>query len=267
LLKKQNVAFVLFFVFAVGVVPELSAWCARTHRKITSDAYFIICQSFRDFLGETKGDKPQHPHLKALLDASVEPDSVLKDFRNHVFHIQGYDLGNGPFHVANLAKEISEDIKNKAPIAQIVQKLGWISHYIADLTQPLHTGVETWEGIEEKAYHKALEQDVDKHLYEYGVLFDGSQAITRLSARMVYEALWANQFYSAMETAYTTGNKYEEIKYIAAKCYSKAVNNVVDIWYSIWAMSGGKIDPKKDGKPKYYPPFWRKDLNRLISGE
>ena len=72
---------------------------------------------------------------------------------------------------------------------------------------------------------------------------------------MVYEALWANQYYTSVEAAYTTGKKYDDTKVAIAKCYSRAANNVVDMWYSIWIRAGGRANPKIDGKPKYYPPY------------
>ena len=237
-----------------------NAWGGRTHKKITSDAYFIMPAPFRAFLGEKPGATTKAPYLKSLLEACVEPDSVLKDFRNHVFHIHGYNLGNGPFHVEDLAKEVVEDIKAKASMKKIVQKLGWLAHYIGDLAQPLHTGVATWEGIEEKAYHSKYEKAIDRQIYSFGVKFDGCHPTSRVSARMIYEALWANRYYAAVETAYTGGEKYEQVKELTAECYSRAVNNVVDVWYSIWIAAGGKVNPKLDSKPKYYPPHWKKKL-------
>lgn len=247
----------LIIIFQISLSESAFSWAGRTHRKITSDAYFIMPQAFRQFLGETPGTNPKNPNLKALLAASIEPDTVLKDFRNHVYHIHGYDMGNGPFHVENLLKEIAGNIRSHSPKAAIIQKIGWLSHYVADLTQPLHSGVATWEGIEEKTFHSSFENDVNSNLYTFGVMFDGAVVVQRISARMVYESLWANQYYCAIETAYTKGKKYLELKDISAKCYSRAVNNVVDIWYTLWEMSGGKINPDVESKPLYYPPFWR----------
>jgi len=243
------------------------AWGGETHRKITSDAYYILPEGFRQFLGAGSGANPTQPHLKALLDASVEPDTTLKDFRNHVYHIHGFDMGNGPFHIEKLVHEIVADIKAKAPMAKIIQKLGWVCHYVADITQPLHTGVATWEGIEEKSFHAGFEKDVTKNVYSLPVWFDGTASVERLSARMIYEALWANQYYDAIEAAYVKGQRYDDVKKVASLTYSRAVNNVVDIWYTIWAMSGGKIDPTKDSKPKFFPAFTpAKALRMLIQG-
>lgn len=260
-MKKTIVAFAVLMSLGLAVPETLVAWGSRAHKKITSDAYYIMPVAFRQFLGETLDQGKKNPNLKALLEAALEPDRVLKDFRNHVFHVQGFDLGNGPFHIEGLAKEIVADIKAKAPKALIIQKLGWVAHYIGDLAQPLHTGVATWEGIEEKSYHSHYEKDMDKEIYSFGVNFDGCQAIQRISARMVYEALWANQYYTTVEYAYTKGDCYKSVGELSAKCYSRGVNNVVDIWYSIWAMSGGKINPAVDGKPKIYPAFWRRNYN------
>ena len=75
--------------------------------------------------------------LTAVLFAAAPADAwggrthrkitTLKDFRNHVFHIHGSDMGNGPFKVQQLANEIVDDIKSKKSRATIVQKLGWLS--------------------------------------------------------------------------------------------------------------------------------------------
>jgi hypothetical protein len=252
-------------VLAVGVCPPVFGWGGKTHKKVTSDAYFIMPEGFRRFLGMTgSGKDTRHPSLKALLEGAVEPDSKLKDFQNHVFHIHGYKMGNGPFRVEELVKEIVTDIQNKAPKAQIIQKLGWVSHYTADLVQPLHTGVATWEGIEEKDYHSKCEKDGDAHIYTYGVQFDGAMVLQRVSARIVYEALWANQYYGMLEQAYTEGKKYDEARNVLSACYSRAVNNVLDVWYTIWARSGGKTNPKIDTRPRYFPPFDEKKAGSAL---
>ncbi|MEW6711074.1 MAG: zinc dependent phospholipase C family protein, partial [Candidatus Riflebacteria bacterium] len=232
---------------------SLFAWGSRTHIKIVSDAYHIMPKAFREFLGEVSSPKLKKPALKPLAEAAVEPDKVLKDFQNHIFHIQGYNMGKGPFHIEELVNQTAEMIEKNQSKKDIIQKLGWIGHYASDLVQPLHTGVSLDENIEEKSYHSATEKDADKHIMEYGVNFDGCTNVKRVSARMIYEALWANQYYDALESAYTSGKRYEEAKPTTAACYSRAVNNVVDLWYTIWIKSGHKPGPN-DGKPKYYPP-------------
>ena len=255
---QKPVAVLTMLVLGCGLLfsnHQAYAWGGKTHRKLTSDAYHIMPKAFREFLGETGGSSPKKPALRPLLDGCVEPDLVFKDFQNHVFHVQGFKMGNGPFKVEELVKEIVSDIEKKAPRAKIIQKLGWLAHYVEDLAQPLHTGVATWEGIEEKSYHAALEKNATEHVYEFGVYFDGAFAIDRVSARMVYEALWANQYYATLEAAYTNGKRWIEAKPVLVKCYSRAVNNVVDIWYTVWLRSGGRANANVDGKPKYSPPF------------
>ncbi|MBF0502657.1 MAG: zinc dependent phospholipase C family protein [Candidatus Riflebacteria bacterium] len=242
----------LLVLFYNSSTAPSDAWQGLTHKKMASDAYFIMPAAFRQFLGETLSPKRSEPNLLALLQGAIEPDTVLKDFHNHVYHIQGYDLGNGPFHVASLSLEVTEDIKNKAPISQIVQKLGWLAHYAADLTQPLHTGVSL-DNIVESTYHSDFENDVTKSMYSYSVSYDGAKVHERMSAFMIYEALWANQYYSAIETAYTKGQRYTDVQRISATCYSRAVNNIIGVWYTIWANAGGKIDPVNDAKPRFFP--------------
>lgn len=237
--------------------PPADAWGGRTHRKITSDAYYIMPAAFRAFLGATgTGANAKNPALKPLLQASTEPDTILKDFRNHVFHIHGSDMGNGPFKAEALAGEIVDDIKSKKSRALILKKLGWLSHYLADLVQPLHTGIVVIEGIEEKPYHAASERDINEHVQLFGVSFEGCRQVDRISALIIYWALWANKYYDAMIEYYTPGNlNVKKGRVIVASCYSRAVNNIVLMWYTIWARAGGKINPQADAKPKYFPPF------------
>lgn len=238
------------------------AWGSKVHAKIVSDAYHIMPQAFREFLGEVSKPTLKKPSLKPLMEAALEPDRVLRDFQNHVFHIQGSSMGKGPFHIETLVKEVGEAIEKKQPRAEIIQKLGWIGHYAADLVQPLHTGSSLDETIEEKSYHSATERDADKYVLNYGVNFDGCTNLKRITARMIYEALWSNQYYDALEQAYTTGKRYPEVKTIIVNCYSRAVNNVVDLWYTAWLAAGGKISPA-DSKPRYFPPVSRFNFNRL----
>jgi hypothetical protein len=210
-------------------------------------------QAFREFLGETTTPTVKKPALGPLMSAGLEPDRVLKDFSNHVFHIQGSSMGKGPFHVETLVNEVATMIQKKQARRDIIQKLGWIGHYASDLVQPLHTGSSLDETVEEKSYHSATERDADKYVLNYGVNFDGCNSLQRISARMIYEALWANQHYDALEQAYTRGSRYPEVKNIIASCYSRAVNNVVDLWYTAWVKAGGKVLPS-DSKPRYFPP-------------
>ena len=240
-------------VFLLAGSGNAFAWGSRVHMKIVSDAYHIMPKAFREFLGETSKPTLKQPSLNPLMEASVEPDRVLKDFQNHIFHIQATSMGKGPFHIENLVNEVGEAIAKKKSRKEIVQKLGWIGHYTADLVQPLHTGSSLDDTIEEKAYHSATEKDGDKWVLTYGVNFDGCDDVKRISARMIYEALWSNQYYEALEYAYTKGDRYKEARPVLANCYSRAVNNVVDMWYAAWVKGGGKVSPN-DKKPRYFPP-------------
>lgn len=260
----------LLAVVSAAIPDAALAWGAITHRKMTQDAFYIMPKAFREFLGEPAGSRAAPKCVFDLLEASVEPDKVLKDFQNHVYHIHGFKMGNGPFKVDAMVKEIIDDIKGgKLPRSEIIRKLGHLAHYVEDLAQPLHTGVATWENIEEDAFHQAHEKDVNQTVHQYGVGFDGCQVIKRISARMIYEALWANQYYQMIEQAYSgsNGNQLLDVRAATAACYSRAVNNVVDIWYTIWAGAGGKINAAVDGKPKYYPPHWSYYPQQVTPGQ
>lgn len=247
---------VSLLLFILSPSSSANAWGSKVHQKAASDAYHIMPKAFREYLGErVLPNKTVHrPALRLLMTASVEPDKVLRDFQNHIFHIQVSSMGKAPFHIENLINEITDDIKSARPRTEIIRKLGHVSHYISDLVQPLHTGTQFEGNIEEKSYHSATERDADKYVLTYGVKFDGCFVVKRISARMIYEALWANQFYDKLESAYTSGGRYKEVRPVISTCYSRAVNNIVDLWYTAWVNAGGKTLPS-DEKSKYYPPI------------
>jgi hypothetical protein len=257
--KAMSIRVISIAAFFVICSSQLFAWGSKVHMKIVSDAYHIMPKAFRKTLGEVDKPKLKKPAMSHLLYGSVQPDKEFKDFHNHVFHIHGYNMGKGPFHIETLVDEVVEDIKSKKSLKTIAAKLGWIAHYASDLVQPLHTGVSTEETVEEKSYHSATERDADKHMDYYGVKFDGCTSIKRVSARMIYEALWANQYYEDLQNAYVHGKRYEDSKKIISECYSRAVNNVVDLWYTVYLRAGGQKHPSHF-KAKNYPP-----LKRVIS--
>ena len=257
IMRVKSISLISIVAFFLFCGSHAYGWASKTHVKIVSDAYHIMPLAFRKLLGEVHKPKKQKPALPFILRGSLDPDRYLKDFQNHVFHIHGFNMGKGPFHIENMVDEIVKDIEQKQPTAKIARKLGRIAHYISDLVQPLHTGVETIN-IEEKKYHAATERDADKKVNTYPVYFDGCNNYKRVSARMIYEALWANQYYKDLETAYTTGERYKDSKKVISECYSRAVNNVVDVWYTIWIRSGGK-EHKSHKKAKFFPAMEKEE--------
>jgi hypothetical protein len=73
-------------------------------------------------------------------------------------------------------------------------------------------------------------------MFDLRCKIDGCFVVKRISARMIYELL-ANQFYDKLESAYTV-RQIQRSKTCNINLFSRAVNNIVDLWYTAWVYAG-----------------------------
>lgn len=96
-------------------------------------------------------------HHQAYLEGAKAPDTVFKDFKNHVLHVREGEWGG--------AVEAAEEWYRRTVRAlaarqwkQAVYNAGVMSHYIVDPVQPFHTHQTEEEGV----IHAAVEQSFSK---------------------------------------------------------------------------------------------------------
>jgi len=134
----------------------------------------------------------------ALLGGCVAPDVEFRDFYNHVWHVDE-PYGGG---VQTCLKEIDTIIalvQQGAPASEIAREFGVLSHYVADVSCPLHTSSKD---PNEDSYHSTFESDVGDHLSQITFEFDGLQLVSDPEARVKGCAQFAYQYYDAIATAY-----------------------------------------------------------------
>lgn len=96
-------------------------------------------------------------HQQAYLEGAKAPDTVFKDFRNHVLHVRDNNWGGAPQAAAEWYRRTvralrQNDWKHAAYCA------GVMSHYVCDPVQPFHTG----QTEEENTIHRAVEWSFSK---------------------------------------------------------------------------------------------------------
>jgi hypothetical protein len=105
------------------------AWSYHTHRKITADAVRLMPDSFR---------KQFSGYKSHFLKGATDPDTMIKDFANHAYHPDG-SHPDGLYRIQSIYNKAVELVKSGESTEKTAYILGLLSHYIADLNQPLHT--------------------------------------------------------------------------------------------------------------------------------
>lgn len=229
---KQYV--IILLLLSVSITEPLYPWSYHTHRKITSDAIRLMPDAFK---GEFSAYK-EH-----FLRGATDPDTLLKDFRNHVYH--PYDsYQSGLSRIQELFNKLVEMVENKCEPEKIAYIFGLISHYIADINQPLHTdGVR--RDPDESTYHAKFERDLNRYLSNLVLPKIKYKPVTRIRDRTHSMAIDANRHYDEIGSAYKNGLGISDVKNMAFRQIDKSIQNIVDFWLGIYSVAG-KVFPESE---------------------
>ncbi|MBI3038975.1 zinc dependent phospholipase C family protein, partial [bacterium] len=242
---KKSVIFLWVFLFSAVFIPNVgNAWSFHTHRKIVSDALNKMPVNFQARFGAYKD---------IILKGSTDPDTIFKDFENHVYHIHG-NFRKSSRRFRELFSEISTKLRQREPNEGIAYLLGVYAHYIADINQPLHTDGQEIDPMEDD-YHSKFEKEVEGRLSKIPLTFVAFNPVTNPVERLESMAISANVFYSSIGNAYRTGNRIFDLTQMLEKQYNASVQNVVDYWLGILKDSGaGESELGTFSKPVFPNP-------------
>lgn len=211
LTKKLIIYLFLLFLF----ISPVFGWSAKTHQKIVKEALYSLPKEYQRKL---------MPYIDEMLNGSIAPDRVYKDFDNHVFHIHG-NKGRGPEKVRQKYLEIVSLIQEKRPWRLIAFELGVLSHYIADLNQPLHTDTSKKEDLFHSKYEKDAEVINPK-------IINNLVFISHPMSYIIDSILRANSYYKDIEKAYLNEGKFSNVSKITQNQIDKATYDVACYFYS-----------------------------------
>jgi len=137
--------------------------------KATSNHHRLALDALRHLRGE-KAEAWRMLFLQfhqAYLEGAKAPDTVFKDFKNHVLHVREGEWGG--------AIEAAEEWYRRTVRAlaakewkQAVYAAGVMSHYVVDPVQPFHTHQTEEEGV----IHAAVEQSFSKSFKELQTILE-----------------------------------------------------------------------------------------------
>lgn len=214
-------------IFILSISTQLNAWSYHTHRKIAAEAFRAMPAEFTE---------KYESQRKAFLKGSTDPDILIKDFLNHVYHPDGSQTGGMHRIISLYDKAVSLMISGESD-EKTAYVLGLLSHYIADLNQPLHTAGRTRDP-DEDTYHARYERDVNRYLKH--IKFDEVQtdSIDSLEIRVKKMAEEALKYYDLIGHAYREGNEISDLTEVTEKQIRESVRHVVAFWRSVCRDAG-----------------------------
>jgi hypothetical protein len=209
--KKLFVYFIIIFL----LITPIFGWGSKTHQKIAKEAFYALPKEYQKRLS---------PYLDEIIEGSTAPDRIYRDFDNHIYHVNG-SKGKGPEKIREKYLEIVRLIQDKKPWRLIAFQLGVLSHYIADLNQPLHTATSKSENLFHSKYEKDAEVIEPKK----------PQSLKYISYPMSYiieKAKISSKYYIDVERAYLRGNGFSDVSKITQKQINEATFDVASYFYS-----------------------------------
>ncbi len=223
----------LFMFLNVFLFPcrECLSWQTFMHKDITRIAYDNLPIELKEALS---------PYKDSILWNSMVPDLILQDWPHHEWnvHRKPRDETDGPEYVQLLSKELISCLReNCCAMEEVARTLGRIAHYIEDLNQPLHTddylNDNDWIHL---LYEFDLYQDRDFLHFSY----KGSEFWDDIDIKAMESAARANRYYAPIVQEYQNGNGLDSLKTISQTCYANAVQDVIDLWSTVWFAAKAK---------------------------
>ncbi|PKL47070.1 MAG: hypothetical protein CVV42_14340 [Candidatus Riflebacteria bacterium HGW-Riflebacteria-2] len=223
---KKILIILLLTLFGAANTPA-QAWSYHTHRKITADAVRLMPETFRrEFSG-----KKSH-----FLKGSTDPDTLIKDFTSHVYHPDG-SATDGLYRIQQLFDKAVELVRSGQDPEATAYVLGLMSHYIADINQPLHTAGRDFDANESE-YHSQFERDLNPVLKELQLPTVEYRPVTSVEERVKAMAKEANRYYAEIGAAYRDGRGLAPLREMAERQIAISTKHIIDFWLGVYQAAG-----------------------------
>ncbi len=156
-------------------------------------------------------------------------------------------------HRAHLRERIEKEtktvvamIRSNQPMAQVVFRLGMLSHLVGDANNPFH--VQTDEELEPS--HSDFEDYFERRMERFPTVFYGldsrfalSPYLERAFARTAsFAPLMSEEYFRGGQRRISTEFDDRSTAFgVASICYSHAITDIVNLHYFIWREAGGDV--------------------------
>ncbi|MEA1972576.1 MAG: zinc dependent phospholipase C family protein [Candidatus Cloacimonadota bacterium] len=226
-------------------------WDSRTHQFISFSAAQKCNYKLKRLIKS---------HQEYFILGIEAPDKIFRDVTNHYYNCTP---NSHNYHYGRVVHKINEEcnliikmMKNPhkkilhrniefwlkdildSPIKRLVFELGVISHYIADLHQPLHTDGSA-RFADEIVVHKIFEADTRKHLDNFILQFNYRRNRIEDPFEYFFDKLYeVNEFYDHIINSYYLPNgkvkadRWENVVDTVNNLLAEAAQNIANIYLS-----------------------------------
>lgn len=223
IMRKLPILLVLLIL-----MPLTLGWANGPNNGNGFGTHDWILKEARDALG-----RPAWFKYEVARRASDDPDTVLRDGKNHTFDIWGDARTAGPEKIADLFNRAVVELRagNQRAAGRTI---GLMSHYFADINSPLHTDNLPAEKRMFKGYESAVETLTDEpDEASFTVSFDGKDYIKNVRRFSRKSAILAHADYKALVAEYNLAGFDATVTAITQRNLNRAVNRLADLIYSV----------------------------------
>ncbi len=239
----------LFAIMLAMLSSSLYAWGYHTHRKLTAEAFRNMPEAFQTRFNSQK---------KSFLKGATDPDTMIKDFMNHIYYPDGSQTG-GLYRIQDLFNRSVELLNSGISDEKTAYVMGLMSHYIADLNVPLHTAGSERDP-DESSYHSNYESDINHNLRNFHFSFAGERHLSSIEERVKEMTTDALKHYDEIGASYRAGTDLAPLMAMTEKQLNAAVQNIVDFWCA--ALRSAKFNLAPTGASE---PDWNLTSNKKAS--
>jgi len=247
-------------ILLVLLLPgSVTGWNTLMHSELALLSHSALPPQVRD---------PLLPYLSDIMWGAMAPDLTIQDWANHDINIHGKP-GSTAAAQARI-EALSSSIRNKlgaiSPVSsELAYQMGLLSHYIADVNQPLHTD----ERPDEKAIHADYETDSLTGLHQFPLTDPGVRFRFSPAEETLRSALQANRYYTAVAVPYFEGNGASNPRGISRINVQRAAEDIRDSWLTLWEQSReeGPRLALWTNKRRYYPGESVKSVLSVLRGQ
>ena len=226
----------LLFLFLISASP-VHAWTRVVDQKIAQKAAALAPGDLRMLIEQFDVD------YKAGIARGVDEEGRDDTHRYFILTREG-----------KLREKIKAEttatvamIRKGLPMRQVVERLGYISHFVADANNPFHVANDnaTLNGAQDD-----FERYQERRLGKFPTVFYGLDEQFRLDAYLDNTLVRASSFYPLLREEYFRGGALRSSADfddrstafgVASVSYSRAVSDVVNLYFHIWREAGGDV--------------------------
>jgi len=226
----------LLFLFPFAVSTTASAWTRTSDERIAKKSAALA-----------------PPDLRVIIER------FDAEYRHGIERAQS-DEGSTAHHFFVLSREgeLREQIEKETqrairmirsgePMGAVAERLGMLAHLVADANNPFHVANDD---AKLAASHNDFEQYFERKLAKFPTVFYGLDPRFRLTAYLDRTFARTAKFYPLMSEEYSrNGERRTSADFddrstafgVASVCYSRAVTDLVNLYYHIWKEAGGDV--------------------------